>query len=96
MKSIIFWDIPPYDPLNVCRRFGGTYHLYLQGQRISWATELVTCSHTGFLLGLFFDPEDGGDVPLKRRLTFNGLHGVISQMMAMALFVRVCSQNITA
>jgi hypothetical protein len=31
------------------------------------------------LLGLFFDPEDGGDVSPKRKLTFNGLHGVISQ-----------------
>jgi hypothetical protein len=30
------------------------------------------------LLGLFFDLEDG-DVPPKRQLTFNGLHGVISQ-----------------
>jgi hypothetical protein len=33
----------------------------------------------GFLICLFFDPEDGSDVPPKRRLTFNGLHGVISQ-----------------
>jgi hypothetical protein len=32
-------------------------------------------------LDLFFDPEDGGDVPPKRRLTLNGLHGVISQKM---------------
>jgi hypothetical protein len=32
------------------------------------------------LLDLFFDPEDGWmHVSLKRRLTFNGLHGVISQ-----------------
>jgi hypothetical protein len=30
------------------------------------------------LLGLF-DPEDGGDVPPKHRLTFNGLHGVVPQ-----------------
>jgi hypothetical protein len=27
---------------------------------------LATCLHAGFLLGLFFDPEDGGDVPSKR------------------------------
>jgi hypothetical protein len=32
----------------------------------------------GTLLGLF-DPEDGDDVPPKRRFTFNGLQGVISQ-----------------
>jgi hypothetical protein len=35
--------------------------------------------HACFLLGLFFDAEDGGDVPPKRRLTINGLHGVMSQ-----------------
>jgi hypothetical protein len=32
----------------------------------------------GFLLGLFFDPQNGGDLFLGK-LTFNGLHGVISQ-----------------
>jgi hypothetical protein len=42
MKSSIFWDIKPCSPLKVNRRFGGTYRLHLQG----------------FLLGLFFDPED--------------------------------------
>jgi hypothetical protein len=26
---------------------------------------IATCFHAGFLLGLFFDPEDGGDVPPK-------------------------------
>jgi hypothetical protein len=32
----------------------------------------------------FFDPEDGGDiVPPKRRLTPNGLHGVISQKIVL-------------
>jgi hypothetical protein len=33
MKSIIVWDMTPYSPLNVNRRFGGTYRLYLQGRR---------------------------------------------------------------
>jgi hypothetical protein len=33
---------------------------------------IAACFHAGFLLGLFFDPEDRGDmVPPKRRLTFN-------------------------
>jgi hypothetical protein len=35
IKSTIFWDITPCSPLNVNRRFGGTYRLYLQGRRIS-------------------------------------------------------------
>jgi hypothetical protein len=33
MKNIIFWDMTPCSQLNVNRRFGGTYHLHLQGQR---------------------------------------------------------------
>jgi hypothetical protein len=31
------------------------------------------------LLGLFFDPKDGGDMLLQNMLTFSGLHGVISR-----------------
>jgi hypothetical protein len=31
MKSIIFWDMMPCSPLSFNRRFGGTYHLHLQG-----------------------------------------------------------------
>jgi hypothetical protein len=31
---------------------------------------------TGFLLTLLFRPEDGSHVPLKRRLTSIGLHGI--------------------
>jgi hypothetical protein len=57
MKSTIFWGITLCSPLNVNRRFGGTYRLCLQGQ-----ISACTCFHTGFLLGLFFDAEDGGDM----------------------------------
>jgi hypothetical protein len=32
----------------------------------SWGNqELATCSHAGFWLSLFFDPEDGGDTFLR-------------------------------
>jgi hypothetical protein len=56
------------------------------------AFTLVSCS------AYFFDPEDGGDPP-KRRLTLNGLHGVISQKMVFCnlffimsfILLRVCN-----
>jgi hypothetical protein len=35
LKSTIFWDIAPCSPLRDNRRFGGTYRLHLQGQKIS-------------------------------------------------------------
>jgi hypothetical protein len=47
MKSTIFWDIMPCSVLKINQRFGGTYRLHI---------------HAGFLLDLFFDPEDGCDM----------------------------------
>jgi hypothetical protein len=36
--------------------------------------------HAGFLLGLFFNPEDGNEIFFPERLlNLTGLHGVISQ-----------------
>jgi hypothetical protein len=40
---------------------------------------LATCFHAGIKFGLFFDPEDGANIPLKRLLTSNTLKDVISQ-----------------
>jgi hypothetical protein len=53
IKSYIFWDITPCSLLKINRRFGRTYAL------------LATCFHAGFLLGLFFGREDGGDMFLR-------------------------------
>jgi hypothetical protein len=53
VKRTSLRDITLCSPLKVGRRFGGTYHLHLHGQRISWARNqhesrwqavLVSCS----------------------------------------------------
>jgi hypothetical protein len=38
MKSSIFWDITPCNPLRINRRFGGTCRLHIQGRM--WQAEL--------------------------------------------------------
>jgi hypothetical protein len=56
MKSSLSWDIAPCSPLKVNRRFVGTYHHHLH----------VCCLlHVGFLLGLFFKPEDGSNIIIR-------------------------------
>jgi hypothetical protein len=37
MKSTIFWDITPYSPLSINRRFGKTYCLHLQCRNWRWS-----------------------------------------------------------
>jgi hypothetical protein len=91
MQNSVFWDKTSCSPLKVNRRFGGTYRLHLQSRIISraryrrksrWQAEI--CFRAGFLFGLFFDTEDGGG-----RLTFNGLHGVISQKIELFITTSV-------
>jgi hypothetical protein len=49
----------------------GWYSTDYMGFCLPPAFTLVSCSV------YFFDPEDGGDVPPKRRLALNGLHGFL-------------------
>jgi hypothetical protein len=42
------------------------YTLPYQGTNSILLSQLATCVHTGFLLGLFFDPEDGSDMFLRK------------------------------
>jgi hypothetical protein len=47
---------------------------------------VANCFHADILLDLF-DPEDGGDMFLRNVvLTFNGLHGIVSQKIVV-LFI---------
>jgi hypothetical protein len=76
MKSTVFRDITPCNPLKTNRRFRETYRLHLQS-RISRvglpsASTLVTCWAYSTL-----NMEEY--IFLKYRLAFNGLQGNISQ-----------------
>jgi hypothetical protein len=53
------------------------------------------CFHADILPGLFFDPEDGGNVPLKHWLTFNRIHGVIYQKTVLFITTTVKTSNPT-
>jgi hypothetical protein len=78
MKSTILWDITPCSPLRVNRRFGGTYHLHLQGQKNklskkpAWKQVAISSSETSVdtqRTTRCYIPEDG---------TFHGKIGWLS------------------
>jgi hypothetical protein len=70
MKNSVFWHIKSYSPLKFNCSFGGARH-HLQGRRISETKDQrQSGSKQSFTL-----------VPPNRRLIYNGLHDVISQMI---------------
>jgi hypothetical protein len=66
INSCVSWDIMLCSPGKVNRRFGGTYRLHLQDFRVN-----QTPPSTRQVLPA---------VSHRRRRTFTGLHGVMSQM----------------
>jgi hypothetical protein len=56
VKISISWDVMPCSSLKTNLRFEGTFHLHLQGRRITQGRNQ---------LELFFDPEDGANVFLR-------------------------------
>jgi hypothetical protein len=77
MQNTVFWDITLCSPFKVNIHFGGTYHLHLQ-IRISRARFQRKKQVASTLLATFFPWRWRRYVPPKRRLTFNGLHCVMS------------------
>jgi hypothetical protein len=76
MNSSIFWDITPCSPLKVNRRFRGI------SSESKNRPNRKPASSTCYLLQdwLIFRPRKWKRyVSPKRRLTFNGLYGIISQ-----------------
>jgi hypothetical protein len=89
LKSTIFWDKMLPSPLKVLRRFGGIYRLHLQ-DRINrtrnlresrWQVKQLL-SRRYLVLLILRHWGIRRYIPSKRRLTFRGLHGVISQKIA--------------
>jgi hypothetical protein len=82
MKSSVFLDMTPCSPLKVNWRSEGTYHLHLQGQRISQARN----QHESR-----WKAEDGRwHVPQKCQLTLNGLHAIMSQKIELFRIAQDC------
>jgi hypothetical protein len=65
MKSSVFWDITPCSPLKVNGQFGGTCHLHLQGLGICQVRNWRGSRWQAEQLGIFINPEDGGDIFLR-------------------------------
>jgi hypothetical protein len=66
MKSSVFGDITPFSPLKVNRLSGGACCLHPQCRKINQESSMMWVASTGFLLGLSFDLEDGGNVLLRK------------------------------
>jgi hypothetical protein len=64
-NSSIFWYITPRSPLKVNRRYGETCCIHLQGRINRTRNKREIRWQAGFLLGLFFDPKDSGDMLLR-------------------------------
>jgi hypothetical protein len=74
-KSPVVWDIRPCSPLKANRLFGGTCRLNLQGRRISKVRNKHEARRKQTVVQLW---RWRRNVPPKSRLTFYGLHDVIS------------------
>jgi hypothetical protein len=90
VKRSILWNITLSSPLKV-RRFRGICSLHLQGRRINQAKhQRETRWHAWLILRSW---RWARHVPAKRRLTFNGLHNVISRKIELFITTPVKTSN---
>jgi hypothetical protein len=92
MKSSVFWDMASCSLLKVNQRLGETCRLHLQGWRISRVGNQQEGSSACHLPSWWYHARLilqpwiwRWHAPLKWQLTFNGLHGVISQKTELIL-----------
>jgi hypothetical protein len=78
MDSSSSWDIAPCIALKTNRLFGGIYRLHLHGQRIRQARNQHGIDNK-FYFVYFSTLKMELICSFKMSVTFNGLHGVISQ-----------------
>jgi hypothetical protein len=94
MKSSIFWNVTPCNSLKVNIRFGRTCNLYLQDRRISKPSNklalLATCFMLVSCLAYSSTLKMEANVLPKRRLTLNGLDGVISEKLEPFMNISYC------
>jgi hypothetical protein len=100
LKSTIFWDMKPCSLLKLNQHFGGTYCLHLQEwisrERYQWESRWDSACHKlscWCFARLIWPWRWRQYVPLKHQLTFNGLHGDISQKTILFLTTTVRTSN---
>jgi hypothetical protein len=92
IETVCLFTVQDYQPGSGVKNAAGIAMREIVGKNT--ISLLVTCFHTGFLLGLSFDPENGGNMFLRNvGLTFNGLHGIISQNIVLFSDNLVCNIN---
>jgi hypothetical protein len=99
MKNTVFWDITTCSPLKANRHFGEIYRLHFQARiyrasfqlEIRWKADRFLRWH----LARFMQSWRWIYFPPKRRFTFSGLHGVISQKIELFITIAVRTSNPT-
>jgi hypothetical protein len=86
IKITILRAVTPCNVVDAYRCFRGICCLHSQGQWVNRARNYsARCSFPAWLLGLPFDPEDGGNMFLLKSMSSIRLNGVTSQKIAVFL-----------